>query len=78
VQLKDDLMVIQAAPSVEEPRGSSGQLDPREGLAVTFVAAVETLRSNLMMAIMLGSALAALLMVGIDDREDHHGSARPA
>lgn len=59
------------------PLGSSGlgeqgdsqvvrQLDPREGLAVSFTSAVETLKTNLLSSVLLGITMALLLMLGID------------
>jgi len=46
------------------------QLDPREGLAVSFTSAVETLKSNLMNSVLLGITMALLLLLGIDRSEE--------
>lgn len=63
------------------PLGSSGlgepgdsqvvhQLDPREGLAVSFTSAVETFKTNLLNSVLLGITMALLLMLGIDRSEE--------
>jgi hypothetical protein len=53
------------------------QLDPREGLSVTFTSAVETLKTNLLNSVLLGVTISILLLLGIDRREER-SSLQPA
>jgi hypothetical protein len=54
-------------------------LTPREGIAVGFAQAVESLRSHFLMSLALGMGVALLLLIGIDrDKEDKSPLARLA
>ena len=70
-KVKDGLLVeVGAASGSEDAVDGRRSLEPREGLAVTFVSAVETLRSHLLTSLLLGMGVAILLLLGIDERED--------
>ncbi len=70
-EIKDDLLVeVGGASGSEAAAGGRRGLEPREGLAVTFVSAVETLRSHLLTSLLLGMGVAILLLLGIDEREE--------
>lgn len=56
-----------ANPNMEEPGRRS--LSPRQGLAVTFTSAVETLKTQFLASLVLGIAISILMLLGIDDRE---------
>jgi hypothetical protein len=81
--VKADLLV----KGDEEDRQASGSgwirtinaLTPREGIAVGFAQAVESLRSHFLMSLALGMGVALLLLIGIDrDKEDKSPLARLA
>jgi hypothetical protein len=84
-EAKNDLVVEMPEgdsylPSAEsqEPKFTF-ELDPREGLAVTFTSAVETLKQNLANSILLGVTISILLLLGIDKREERASlTASPA
>jgi hypothetical protein len=74
-EAKEDLVV--EIPDVgsgrhpgEEQRRSDFPLDPREGLAVSFTSAVETLKSNLLNSVVLGVIISILLLLGIDKKAE--------
>jgi hypothetical protein len=77
-EAKDQLVVVSSGVDRLPPATSSGraQLSPREGLTVSFVSAVETLRSQFLSAVLLGVGMAVLLLIGIDRDEEREG--RPA
>jgi hypothetical protein len=72
--VKDDLIV--GSVDMEPPPGSGGtrpRLTPREGLSVSFVSAVEALRSQFASAVLLGVGMAVLLLLGVDRKENDDG-----
>jgi len=75
MEAKENLVI--SSPSIDsngldESRTSqpTHQLDPREGMAVSFASAVETLKDNLVNSVLLGIAFAVLLLLGIDKSEE--------
>ncbi len=74
-EAKDGLVVLSA--HLDQGPPSQGpdrlQLSPREGLAVSFASAVETLRSQFLSAILLGIGISILLLLGVDRREEREG-----
>jgi hypothetical protein len=82
MEAKDDLVVAipAAAESIRDagPQPASYRLDPREGLAVTFASAVETLKGNLVNSVLLGVTISILLLLGIDKREERSNRISPA
>ncbi len=74
-EAKENLVI--SSPSIDsnglDESGDSqltNQLDPREGMAVSFASAVETLKDNLVNSVLLGIAFAVLLLLGIDKSEE--------
>ncbi len=71
--LKNDLVRVSSSPEVGGVAVAGPQrdheLDPLEGLTVTFGSAVETLQTHLLSSIVLGVVLAALLMLGVEEKE---------
>jgi hypothetical protein len=75
-EMKDELVSI-AMPSSPPPPPSAEptnspaiekNMDPIEGLAVSFGSAVETLQSHLLSSILVGVVLAVMLMLGVEER----------
>ncbi|MGH8958654.1 MAG: hypothetical protein ACRDVK_08250 [Acidimicrobiia bacterium] len=62
--------VDQGRPDGEGQTGPAYRLDPREGLTVSFMSAVETLKANLLNSVLLGVTISILLLLGIDKREE--------
>jgi hypothetical protein len=75
---------VVAIPSVAQsigdgtPGSASYRLDPREGLAVSFSSAVETLKGNLANSVLLGITISILLLLGVDKREERSIRVSPA
>ena len=75
-EVKEDL-VVAVTIDTRPPPGSDGprpQLTPREGLSVSFVAAVETLRTQFASAVLLGIGMAILLLLGVDRRHSDNAA----
>ena len=72
---KEDLVSTMVAGSTRATpeEYSSPMLSPREGLAVSFASAVETLKNNLVMSLILGLLLATFLLIGVEKREGRDG-----
>jgi Tfp pilus assembly protein FimV len=77
--LKEDLVIVSASPEVArrvvEARPAQPELNPLEGLTLTFGSAVEALRTNLLSSIVLGVVLAVLLMLGVEENDKNRSRA---
>jgi hypothetical protein len=63
--------LVAASPTFAQERTEAPPaLNPRQGVAVSFSAAVETLRTNLLGSALTGLVVAVLLLLGVDHRED--------
>ena len=82
MEAKENLVVAVAAVGEAISDGGSEsatyRLDPREGLAVSFTSAVETLKGNLLNSVLLGVTISILLLLGIDKREEGSIRTSPA
>jgi hypothetical protein len=82
MESKENLVVAvpPVAGSISDgaPESASYRLDPREGLAVSFSSAVETLKGNLVNSVLLGITISILLLLGIDKREERSTRVSPA
>lgn len=82
MEAKDNLVVAVAAVGESlrdgEAEAATYRLDPRQGLAVSFTSAVETLKGNLLNSILLGVTISVLLLLGIDKREEASLRTSPA
>ena len=82
MEAKENLVVAVAAVGESlrdgEAEAATYRLDPRQGLAVSFTSAVETLKGNLLNSILLGVTISVLLLLGIDKREEASLRTSPA
>ncbi len=74
IQGAGGLVATSLKPRVASPDPPAAHLAPREGLMVAFGSAVETLRSQVVPAIVLGVVMAWMLIIGVGHtKEEEHG-----
>jgi hypothetical protein len=67
------LVVTELKPRVATPPPPNVHLTPREGLMVAFGSAVETLKSQVVPALILGIVMAWMLMIGVGRTKEEEG-----
>jgi hypothetical protein len=76
-QLDEEVPLVATAltPNVASPDPPRTHLTPREGLTVAFGSAVETLRSQVLPAVILGMVMAWMLTIGVGRVKDEEEAA---